>query len=148
MSQTYKGFPATTDNRYGANYAGYYVAIKKNSSYVQLTDPPPKRDGLLILPHLVQTADSGVLASGKLSIKVLEHTRTKIQIQFPIMTPKQYRNYYSLIMQSMYLKVKYYNEGLDAYEEGTFYHNDMQYKPIKWRGVEMIDMQEIHLIEH
>ena len=144
----YDGFPTTADNRYGENYAGYYVAVKKGNNWIKFNDPAPKREGLLILPHLVQTADSGVLASGKLSIKVLPHTRTKIQMPFPVMTPKQYRNYYSAIMQGMYLKVRYYNEGIDAYEEGTFYHNDMQYKPVKWKGVEMIDMQEIHLIEH
>ena len=100
------------------------------------------------MPHLVQTADSGVLASGRLDIKVLPHTRTKIQMQFPIMTLEQYNYYYSVIMASMFLNVEYYNEGIDAYETGTFYHNDMQYKPIKYSGDEMIEMQEIHLIEH
>ena len=100
------------------------------------------------MPHLVQTSDSGVLASGELSIKVLPHTRTKIQMQLPILTPEQYQYYYSVIMSSMYLPVEYYNQGIDQYETGTFYHNDMQYKPIKWKGQEMIDMQEIHFIEH
>lgn len=127
-----------------SNFKGYYVKIGD----CDFTNPAIKRDGLLIMPHLVQTADSGVLASGELSIKVLPHTRTKIQIQFPIMTPEQYQNYYSVIMSSMYLQVEYYNQGIDDYEWGTFYHNDMQYKPIKWNGKEMIDMQEIHLIEH
>lgn len=127
-----------------SNYAGYYVKIGDCT----FTNPAPKRDGLLIQPHLVQTADSGVLASGKLEIKVLPHTRTKIQMQFPVMTKAQYEYYYSVIMSSMYLPVEYYNEGIDAYETGTFYHNDMQYKPIIWNGQHMIDMQEIHLIEH
>ena len=127
-----------------SNFRGYYVKIG-NCTF---TNPAPKRDGLLIQPHLVQTADSGVLASGKLEIKVLPHTRTKIQMQFPVMTESQYQAYYSVIMSSMYLSVEYYNQGIDAYETGTFYHNDMQYKPIKYKGQEMIDMQEIHLIEH
>lgn len=127
-----------------SNYAGYYVKIG-NCTF---TDPAPKRDGLLIQPHLVQTANSGVLASGKLEIKVLPHTRTKIQMQFPVMTKAQYETYYNVIMASMALSVEYYNEGIDAYETGTFYHNDMQYKPIIWNGQRMIDMQEIHLIEH
>lgn len=127
-----------------SNFRGYYVKIG-NCTF---NNPAPKRDGLLIQPHLVQTADSGVLASGRLEIKVLPHTRTKIEMQFPIMTEAQYREYYSVIMSSMYLRVEYYNQGIDAYETGTFYHNDMQYKPIKYQGREMIDMQEIHLIEH
>lgn len=127
-----------------SNYRGYYVKIGN----CNFTNPAPKRDGLLIQPHLVQTADSGVLASGRLEIKVLPHTRTKIQMQFPVMTKAQYEYYYSVIMSSMYLQVEYYNEGIDAYETGIFYHNDMQYKPIIWNGQHMIDMQEIHLIEH
>jgi len=127
-----------------SNFRGYYIKIG-NCTF---TNPAIKREGLLIMPHLEQTADSGVLASGELSVKVLPHTRTKIQMQLPIMTPEQYQNYYSVIMSSMYLTVEYYNQGIDQYETGTFYHNDMQYKPIKWQGQEMIDMQEIHLIEH
>lgn len=127
-----------------SNFRGYYVKIG-NCTF---TNPSPKRDGLLIMPHLVQTADSGVLASGKLDIKVLPHTRTKIQMQFPVMTKSQYETYYSVIMSSMALTVEYYNEGIDEYETGTFYHNDMQYKPIIYNGERMIDMQEIHLIEH
>lgn len=100
------------------------------------------------MPHLVQTQDAGVLASGKLELKVLPHRRTKIQMQFPLMTRAQFENYYSVIMSSMYLSVEYYNEGIDDYETGTFYHNDLQYKPIKYAGKDMIEMQEIHLIEH
>ena len=127
-----------------SNFRGYYVKIG-NCTF---TDPAIKREGLLIMPHLEQTADSGVLASGKLSIKVLPHKRTKIQMQFPVMTKAQYERYYAVIMASMYLNVEYYNEGIDQYETGTFYHNDMQYKPVIWGGKNMIDMQEIHLIEH
>ncbi len=127
-----------------SNYRGYYIRIGDCT----FNDPPIKREGLLIMPHLVQTADSGVLASGRLEIKVLPHARTKIQMQFPIMTKKQYERYYNVIMSSMYLPVEYYNEGLDIYETGTFYHNDMQYKPVIWQGERMVDMQEIHLIEH
>ena len=127
-----------------SNFRGYYVKIGN----CDFNNPALKRDGLLIQPHLVQTADSGVLASGRLEIKVLPHTRTKIQMQFPVMTKEQYQYYYSIIMASMYLQVEYYNEGIDAYETGIFYHNDMQYKPIIYDGKHMIDMQEIHLIEH
>ena len=127
-----------------SNFRGYYVKIGN----CNFTTPSPKREGLLIMPHLVQTTDSGVLASGRLDIKELPHTRTKIQMQFPVMTLEQYMYYYSVIMASMRLSVEYYNEGIDAYETGIFYHNDMQYKPVKYKGQEMIEMQDIHLIEH
>lgn len=130
-----------------SNFRGYYFKIGN----CNFTDPAPKRDGLLILPHLVQTADSGVVASGKLEIKVLPHARTKIQVQFPIMTKAQFQRYYDVIMNTgnkgMNVTLEYYNEGNDTYETGEFYHNDVQYKPAIWRGENMIDMQEIHFIE-
>lgn len=131
-----------------SNYRGYYIKIG-NCTF---TDPSPKRDGLLIMPHLVQTADSGVVASGRLEIKVLPHARTKIQVQFPVMSKAQFERYYDAIMNTgnkgMDVTLEYYNEGKDIYETGTFYHNDLQYKPIIYKnGERMIDMQEIHFIE-
>lgn len=127
-----------------SNFRGYYVKIGN----CEFNNPGIKRDGLLIMPHLVQTQDAGVLASGKLEIKVLPHTRTKIQMSFPPMTLEQYKRYYAVIMSTMYLQVEYWNEGIDAYETGTFYHNDMQYKPVPKNGEHWVEMQEIHLIEH
>lgn len=127
-----------------SNFKGYYVRIGDCT----FTDPQIKRDGLLIYPHLVQTADSGVLASGRLEIKVLPHTRTKIQMSFPIMRQDQYQKYYSVIMQSMFLPVEYYNDGIDAYETGTFYHNDVGCHPAPLYGTRMVNMEEVHLIEH
>ena len=130
-----------------SNFNGYYIKIG-NCTF---TDPSPKRDGLLIMPHLVQTADSGVVASGRMEIKVLPHARTKIQVQFPIMTKEQFERYYNVIMNTgdkgMNVQLQYYNEGIDQYETGEFYHNDLQYKPIIWQGQNMIDMREIHFIE-
>lgn len=127
-----------------SNFRGYYVKIG-NCTF---TDPGIKRDGLLIMPHIEQTMDAGVLASGKLDMKVLPHKRTKIEMSFPPMTAAQYRAYYAAIMQGMYLSVEYYNQGIDAYETGTFYHNDMQYKPMPTNGEDLVEMQDIHLIEH
>lgn len=127
-----------------SNFRGYYVKIG-NCTF---TDPAISRDGLLIMPHLEQTQDAGVLASGKLEIKVLPHKRTKIQMTFPPMTLEQYKRYYAVIMSSMYLQVEYWNEGIDDYETGTFYHNDMAYKPIPRSAEHWVEMQEIHLIEH
>ena len=132
-----------------SNFRGYYIKIGN----CEFNNPAIKKDGLLIMPHLVQTADSGVLASGRLEVKVLPHTRTKIQVQFPIMTPEQFQIYYDVIMNGsesygMYVTLEYYNEGIDQYETGTFYHNDLQYKVVMWQGKRMVDMQEIHFIEH
>ena len=127
-----------------SNFRGYYVKIDN----CDFTNPAIKRDGLLIYPHLEQTMDAGVLASGKLEMKVLPHKRTKIQMSFPPMTAAQYRTYYSAIMSGMYLNVEYYNQGIDAYETGTFYHNDMAYKPMPVLGTDLVEMEEIHLIEH
>lgn len=127
-----------------SNFAGYYVKIGN----CEFNNPGIKHDGLQIYPHLEQTQDAGVLASGKLEIKVLPHKRTKIQMSFPPMTLAQYQTYYSVIMSSMYLEVTYWNEGIDAYETGTFYHNDMSYKPMPIAGEHLVEMQEIHLIEH
>lgn len=132
-----------------SNFAGYY--IKVGNCY--FNDPLPAKDGYKCLPHLRQTADSGVLASGALEIKVLPHSRSKIEIQFPIMTPEQFRVYYNAIMngdgaQGMYLTMQYYNDGIDQYETGTFYHNDLSYQPAYFSGKRMIQMDEIHFIEH
>ena len=126
-----------------SNFRGYYVKIGN----CEFNDPAIKRDGLLIMPHLVQTADSGVVASGKIELKELPHTRTKIQMAFPPMTLEQYKRYYAVIMASMSLPAEYWNEGIDAYENGIFYHNDMQYKPAPQNGEHWVEMQEIHLIE-
>lgn len=127
-----------------SDFAGYYVKIG-NCTF---TNPSISRDGLLIMPHLVQTQDAGVLASGKLELKVLPHTRTKIQMSFPPMTRAQYQVYYSVIMSSMYLNVEYWNDGIGDYETGVFYHNDLAQKPMPIAGTPYVEMQEIHLIEH
>ena len=132
-----------------SNFNGYYFKI--GNCY--FNNPLPAKDGYKVLPHLRQTADSGVLASGRLEIKVLPHSRTKIEVQFPIMTPEQFRVYYNAIMngdgeQGMYLTMEYYNDGIDQYETGTFYHKDLSYQPAYYSGQRMIQMDEIHFIEH
>lgn len=132
-----------------SNFAGYWFKIGN----CNFTDPAPKRDGYHVLPHLRQTADAGVVASGRLELKVLPHDRTKITIQFPIMTQAQFQIYYDKIMhgdgaKGMFLEVEYYNDGTDQYETGTFYHTDFTYKPVLLNGTRMIDVQEFSLIEH
>lgn len=127
-----------------SNFRGYYVKIGN----CDFTDPGIKRDELLIFPHLEQTIDAGVLASGMLEMKELPHKRTKIQMSFPPMTSAQYQRYYATIMQGMYLTVEYWNDGIGDYETGTFYHNDLGQKPMPIAGTPYVEMQEIHLIEH
>ena len=126
-----------------SNFKGYYFKIGD----CNFTSPSPKRDGFEVQPHLVQVTDAGRVASGKLIIKELPHRVTKLNIQFPIMTPSQFKKYY-LALDNMYLTVEYYNQAKDKYETAIMYHNDLIYKPIKYRGQEMIDFQEFSLIEH
>ena len=126
-----------------SNFKGWYFRI--GSCY--FNSPLPKRDGFEVQPHLVQVTDAGRVASGKIIIKELPHRPTKLIIQFPVMTPEQFRKYYAAL-DNMYLTVEYYNEDYDRYETATMYHSDLTYKPIKYQGKEMIDFQQFSLIEH
>lgn len=126
-----------------SNFKGYYLRI--GDCY--FNSPFPKRGGFEVQPHIVQVTDAGRVASGKLIIKELPHRPTKLVIQFPIMTPEQFRKYYAAL-DNMYLTVEYYNEDYDRYETATMYHSDLTYKPIKYQGREMIDFQQFSLIEH
>ena len=126
-----------------SNFRGYYFKIGS----CDFSSPAPKREGLHIQPHLVQVTDAGRVASGKLIVKELPHRPSKITVQFPIMTPEQFRYYYS-VLDNMYLSVEYYNEDYDRYETVTMYHTDLTYKPVIYGGKRMIDFQEFSLIEH
>jgi hypothetical protein len=126
-----------------SNFKGYYFKIGD----CNFTSPSPKRDGFEVMPHIVQTTDAGRVSSGKLIIKVLPHRPTKIIIDFPIMTPEQYKKYYS-VLDDMYLSVEYYNEASDSYETATMYHTDLKYKPITYQGQRMINFEQFSLIEH
>lgn len=126
-----------------SNFRGYYFKIGS----CDFSSPAPKREGLHIQPHLVQVTDAGRVASGKLIVKELPHRPSKITVQFPIMTPEQFRYYYS-VLDNMYLSVEYYNEDYDRYETATMYHTDLTYKPVIYGRKRMIDFQEFSLIEH
>lgn len=126
-----------------SNFRGYYFKIGN----CEFNSPSPKREGYEVQPHIVQTTDSGRVASGKLIIKELPHRPTKITINFPIMTPEQFRRYYA-VLDSMYLTVEYYNEDYDRYETATMYHGDLKYKPVIWQGQRMIEFEQFSLIEH
>lgn len=125
-----------------SNFRGYYFKIGD----CKFNNPFPKRDGYEVQPHLVQTTESGRVASGKMIIKELPHRPTKIVVQFPIMKPAQFRTYYRAL-DSMSLNVEYYNEASDSYETGIFYHGDLKYKPVYLTGEEMIEFEQFSLIE-
>lgn len=132
-----------------SNFKGYYMKI--NNCTFQ--SPSIKRETWKFAPELVQVTDSGVLASGKLSIKVLPHTRRKIWCEFPPMTPDEFRTYWSALHGDssgvgMYLSVEAWDESTNSYITDTYYHNDIQYKEIVYGGRRMIVMDAFELIGH
>ena len=131
------------------NFKGYYVKI--NGCTFQSTSI--KREVFKFAPKLVQVTDAGVLASGRLNIKVLPHTRAKIWMGFPPMTPSQFRTYWNALLgdQSgvgMYLLVEVWDESTNSYITDTFYHNDLQYKNVNYDGRRMVVMDDFQLIGH
>lgn len=126
------------------NFKGYYLKINGNT----FDNPAIAREGLKVLPKLVQVTDAGRVASGKLIIKELPHKPAKLEITFPIMTPQQFQTYYEIISSSMYLQVEYYDHGDDTYYTRTMYHTDLSYTPVKYQGQEMIIFDTFNLIEH
>lgn len=126
-----------------SNFKGYYFKIGE----CDFTSPAPLRGGYEVQPHIVQVTDAGRVSSGKLIVKQLPHRPTKLVIQFPVMTPEQFRAYYKAL-DSMYLRVEYYNEDYDRYETATMYHTDLKYKPVIYQGQRMIEFQQFSLIEH
>ena len=131
------------------NFRGYYMKI--NGCTFQ--SPSIKREAWKFAPKLVQVTDAGVLASGKLNIKVLPHTSSKIWCEFPPMTPAQFRVYWNALMGDnsgvgMYLTVEAWDETTNSYVTDTYYHNDIQYKDVIYGGQRMIVMDAFQLIGH
>lgn len=132
-----------------SNFNGYYLKI----GTCTFQNPAIKREGFKILPKLVQVIDEKRTASGKLYIKPLPHKPTKIEINFPVMTPEQYRVYKQAFRgeltnePEMELTVEYYDEDTDSYLTGTFYHTDISYKPVYYGGQRMLELDTVKLIE-
>ena len=131
------------------NFKGYYVKI--NGCTFQ--NPSIKRETFKFAPKLVQVTDAGVLASGRLNIKVLPHTRAKIWMGFPPMTPSQFRTYWNALLGDesgvgMYLSVEVWDESTNSYVTDTFYHNDLQYKNVNYEGRRMVVLDDFQLIGH
>lgn len=131
------------------NYKGYYLKVGN----VIFNDPSPKRDTFKFAPELVQVGDSKVLASGRLSIKVLPHTRRKIWVELPPLTMQQYKRYWDALHSDagghgMYLTVEAYDDITDTYITDTYYHTDLEVKPIFLSGRWMMQMESFELIGH
>lgn len=132
-----------------SNFRGYYMQCNG----CRFQNPSFKREGFKYAPKLVQVADATTTASGKLTIKVLDHARSKIWCSFPPMTPEQFRVYYNALKldqagPSMYLSIEVYNDGMDRYETDTYYHTDIMYKPVIYEGRRMIVIDDFELIGH
>lgn len=130
-------------------FNGYYMKIGN----CDFTNPSPIKDGFKFAPKLVQVGDSKVLASGKLSTKVLPHDRSKIWVEFPPMTPQQFRTYWNALHSDsgghgMYLTVQVYDDTTDSYITDTYYHTDFEYSPVNLGGQRMIKMESFELIGH
>lgn len=131
------------------NFKGYYMKI--NGCTFQ--NPSIRRETWKFAPKLIQVTDAGVLASGRLQIKVLPHSRRKIWCEFPPMTPEQFRIYWTALMGDnsgvgMYLEVEAWDESTNSYITDTYYHNDLQYKNVIYGGRRMIVMDAFELIGH
>lgn len=132
-----------------SNFKGYYM--KCNGCTFQ--NPSFKRKGFKYAPKLVQVADATTTASGKLTVKVLPHTRSKIWCSFPPMTPEKFQVYYDALKldeagESMRLTIETYNDGKDRYETDTYYHTDILYAPVIYEGRRMIEIDNFELIGH
>lgn len=128
-------------------FNGYYMKI----GGCDFTNPSPLREKWKFAPKLVQVGDSSVLASGKLSTKPLPHDRSKIWVEFPVMTPEQFRVYWAALHsdgsgKGMALTVEAYDETTDTYITDTYYHTDFEYTPIYWGGQRMIKFESFELI--
>lgn len=129
------------------NFKGYFIKINgcefKN----------PQVSKFEYSPALVQVTDAGVLASGKLAIKVLPHMRKKIKVSFPPLTPSQFRTYWTALRGNdggagMYLNVEVFNEATNSYERDTFYHNDLTYSIVIVNGQRWLQIADFELIGH
>lgn len=130
-------------------YLGYQM--KCNNCTFQ--NPSFKREGFKFAPRLVQVTDSGQTASGKLVIKVLPHTRSKIWCSFPPMTPAQFRVYSNALKfkeagPGMNLSISAYDDDTDTYITDTYYHTDIIYTPVWLNGRRMIQVDDFQLIGH
>lgn len=116
-------------------------------------NPNFKKDGFKFAPVLVQVADAGQTASGKLQIKVLDHIRRKIWCSFPPMTPEQFKVYHDVLHldetgPSMFLEIDAYDIVNDQWITDTYYHTDIVCQPVYMGGQLLIQVEDFELIGH
>ena len=131
------------------NFRGYYMKCGD----VTFQNPSFKRKGFKFAPRLIQVTDAGQVASGKLTIKVLPHVRSKIWCSFPPMTPEQFRVYCDALKldqagPSMRLSIEAFDDTTNAYITDTYYHTDIVYVPVIYNGQRMIEVEDFELIGH
>lgn len=132
------------------NFAGYHFKI----GTCTFNSPSPLRDKFKFFPEQVLVSDATSLANGELAIKVLPHTRKVIEVEFPPMTPEQFRTYWTALHsdsggKGMFLIVEVWNEVTNSYVTDTFYHNDISYYNLYLRGgTRMIKIDAFNLIGH
>lgn len=128
-------------------FNGYFLKI---GNYI----PTIKREGLTITPRIVQVTETKVLASGKLSVKKLQHQPSILNMEFPIVTFEQARKLKRAFRgeetgeDEMYLTIEWYDIEEDNYKTGTFYHTDLKYTPIIYDGQWMAFIEPISLHEY
>lgn len=131
------------------NFKGYYMKCGD----VTFQNPSFKRKGFKFAPRLIQVTDAGQVASGKLTIKVLPHVRSKIWCSFPPMTPEQFRVYCDALKldqagPSMRLSIEAFDDTTNTYITDTYYHTDIIYTPVNYNGMRMIEVDDFELIGH
>ena len=131
------------------NFKGYWLKVGN----VVFNDPSPLIDTFKFAPRLVQVGDSSVLASGRLSVKVLPHDRAKIWCEFPPMRIDQAKRYREALFgdaggQGMYITVEAYDISSDSYITDTFYHTDVEWRPIHMGGQWLAKLEPVDLIGH
>lgn len=131
-------------------YNGYVMKI----GAVEFNNPSPRNEGgYKFAKELVQVGDSKVLASGKLSTKVLPHTRRKIWLNFPPMTREQYHTYWNALHSDsggdgMFLSVTAYDQDTDSYITDTYYHSDLETTMVIADGKRMVQIEPFELVGH
>lgn len=122
-------------------FSGYYIKI----GTCEFRSPALSKDNFKVAPKLIQVESADRVGSGKIAIKLLPHAPVKLWIDFPPMTPTQFRTYFTAL-DSMSLSVNYYDETSDSYKTDTFYHTDFVYYPIMLNGERYIKFESFELI--
>lgn len=123
-------------------FNNYYIKINGNT----FTNPSPAK--YKIAPKLIQDLDSGRTADGVMHRNILQHTASKIELEFPPMTMAQFRTYMNA-MDNNVLTVEYYDISADSYKTATMYHNDISIEEINTStGTKYINRWAVNLIEY